>query len=49
MLFFSLDRKEPKDQDCQKKSGNSAAPSLPALKFILVRDETPEHSIGTFK
>ena len=23
-LFFSLDRKEPKGQDCQKKSENSA-------------------------
>ncbi len=40
MLFFSLDRKEPKDlsggqtgQDCQKKSGNSTAHLTKILKL----------------
>jgi hypothetical protein len=37
-LFFSLDGKEPKDQDCQKKSENSTVRVTPALKRVLVRD-----------
>jgi hypothetical protein len=32
-LFFSLDRKEPKDQDCQKKSENSTVRVTEILKL----------------
>ncbi len=33
ILFFSLDRKEPKDQDYQKKSGNSTVRFTEILKL----------------
>jgi hypothetical protein len=47
VLFFSFDRKEPKDQDCHKKSGNSTAHETSRTKTNLVRDETPEHPTVT--
>jgi hypothetical protein len=33
LLFFSLERKEPKVQDCQKKSENSTVRSTKILKL----------------
>jgi hypothetical protein len=33
VLFFSLDGKEPKDQDCQKKSENSTVRVTEILKL----------------
>ena len=33
LLFFSLDGKEPKDQDCQKKSENSTVRVTEILKL----------------
>jgi len=33
-LFFSLDGKEPKDQDCQKKSENSTVRVTEILKLM---------------
>ena len=33
-MFFCLDAKEPKNQDCQEKPGNSAARFTEILKLI---------------
>ncbi len=47
-LFFSLDRKEPKDQDYQKKSGNSSARFPEILKLAPTSSGLKQSEFRTF-
>ncbi len=43
-MFFCLDAKEPKNQDCQKKSGNSALRLAKILKLARTQWSNSDHS-----